>query len=122
MAMILVIDDEAPMRRLIGRILKTRGHVVEEAVDGRQGLELFRQRRPALVISDIVMPVGEGIETIRQIRQEAPDMPILAISGGSNQTLYLRAANNLGASASLEKPFEPDDLVAAVENLLRTPG
>lgn len=119
MAVILVIDDEAPMRRLIGRILKQRGHVVHEAANGRQGLDIFRQLRPALVISDIVMPEGEGIETIRQIRMEAPDTPILAISGGSSPSLYLRAANSLGASASLEKPFKRDDLTMIVESLLR---
>jgi DNA-binding response OmpR family regulator len=103
-------------------LLTRHGHVVHEAADGRQGLKLFRLLRPALVISDIVMPEGEGIETIRQIRQEAPETPILAISGGSYRSLYLRAADSLGASASLEKPFKPDDLVAAVENLLRQPG
>jgi CheY-like chemotaxis protein len=122
MAAILVIDDEAPMRRLIRRLLRREGHVVHEAEDGRQGLKLFRQLRPALVISDIVMPEGEGIETIRQIRQEAPETPILAISGGSFRALYLRAADNLGATASLEKPFKSEDLLAAVEELLRQPG
>jgi CheY-like chemotaxis protein len=118
MAVILVIDDEAAMRRMIGRVLRLHGHVVLDAVDGLQGIKLFRQQRPALVISDIVMPEGEGIETIRQIHKEAPETPILAISGGSNHSLYLRSANRLGASASLEKPFALDDLIAAVESLL----
>ena len=122
MAVILVIDDEAAMRRLIGRVLQPLGHIVHEAADGRAGLELFRRQRPALVISDIVMPDGEGIETIRQMRREAPETPILAISGSVNQSLYLRAATGLGASASLEKPFAPDDLAAAVESLLPSPG
>jgi CheY-like chemotaxis protein len=122
MAVILVIDDEAPMRRLIGRVLTPHGHVVHEAANGRLGIEMFHRLQPALVISDIVMPESEGIETIQQIRSEAPEVPILAISGGSNQSLYLRAATSLGATASLEKPFEPDDLVAAVEKLLRQPG
>jgi two-component system, chemotaxis family, chemotaxis protein CheY len=122
MAVILVIDDEAAMRRLIGRVLKRLGHLVQEAADGREGLELFRRQRPALVISDIVMPDGEGIETIRQIRRESPETPILAISGSANQSLYLRAATGLGASASLQKPFAPEELAAAVEELLRPPG
>src|SRR5579872_2372438 len=103
MAAILLIDDERQMRRLISRILTGAGHAVHEAANGRLGIELFRQVRPALVITDIVMPDMEGIETIRALRADAPSLPILAISGGSHP-VYLRAATELGAMAALEKP------------------
>lgn len=117
MADILIIDDDRQMRRLLIRILKGAGHTVREAENGRLGLEAFRRQRPALVISDIVMPETEGIETIRILREEAPTMPILAISGGSDP-LYLRAATALGATASLDKPFTAPRLTALVAELL----
>jgi CheY-like chemotaxis protein len=118
MADILIIDDDAQMRRLVGRVLKPLGHVVHEAANGKEGLALFRKLRPALVVSDIVMPDTEGIETIRALRQEDATIPILAISGGSAPSLYLRAATNLGASASLEKPFDLERLRVVVAELL----
>jgi CheY-like chemotaxis protein len=118
MAEILVIDDEPQLRKIIVRVLAGAGHTVHQAPDGQHGLEMFRSLRPALVISDIVMPDGEGIETIRQMRKDAPEIPILAMSGASNRLLYLRAAGGLGASALLEKPFTPKDLLAAVNRLL----
>ena len=91
MADILLIDDEAQMRRMIVRVLNAAGHTVREAADGRVGIELFRDAVPALVITDIVMPDMEGIELIRELRRLEPSVPILAISGGG-PALYLRAA------------------------------
>src|ERR1700729_3715662 len=91
---ILVIDDDPRIRRLLVRILTGVGHKVHEAEDGRKGLMLLRQIKPALVITDIFMPEVEGLEAIRTIRDEAPDTPIVAISGEGNLT-YLRAAKGL---------------------------
>src|SRR5207245_1857053 len=101
------------MRLLIARVLRGAGHTVHEAAGGRDGIDLFRQVLPALVITDIVMPDMEGIEMIRELRREAPTIPILAISG-SGQPLYLRAATGLGATESLVKPFRRDELLAVV--------
>jgi DNA-binding response OmpR family regulator len=117
MADILVIDDEAALRRLVARILRAEGHAVREAPNGREGLRLFREARPDLVITDIVMPDQEGIETILELRREEPDFPILAISGGG-EGIYLRMAAGVGATETLAKPFGADELVAAVEKLL----
>jgi len=116
-ANILVIDDEPQMRRMIARVLNGAGHTVRQAADGNEGMALFRQAQPALVITDIVMPDAEGIETIRELRKAAPTLPILAISGGSTP-LYLDAAGKLGASAVLAKPFSNEDLLTTVEALL----
>ena len=117
MAEILVIDDEAQMRRLIARYLNGAGHTVHQAGNGRDGLALFHRVHPVLVITDIVMPDMEGIEMIRELRKEAPATPILAISGGG-PAVYLRAATGMGATAALAKPFSADALLSAVENLL----
>jgi DNA-binding response OmpR family regulator len=122
MADILVIDDEAALRRLVARILKGAGHSVREAENGRVGLQLFRELRPALVITDIVMPDQEGIETILELRRDAPSLPILAISGGGGEGAYLRMATGLGATEALAKPFGADELLAAVAKLLGQKG
>ena len=114
---ILVIDDERQIRRLIARILTDAGHIVHQANDGREGIQLFHQVHPALVITDIFMPEMEGIELIRELHREAPTIPILAISGSSRE-VYLRAATGLGATATLAKPFGADELLSVVESLL----
>jgi DNA-binding NtrC family response regulator len=121
MAGILIIDDDRRIRRLLVRILAGVGHKVHEAEDGRKGLMLLHQIKPSLVITDIFMPEVEGLEIIRTIRNEAPDTPIVAISGEGNLT-YLRAAKGFGAFAALEKPFEVDELLRVVSDLLKTGG
>jgi DNA-binding NtrC family response regulator len=121
MAEILIIADDQQMRRLMSRILDGAGHNVHEAMNGREGLNLFRKLRPMLVITDLVMPDMEGIETIRELHLEAPTVPIIAVSGGSGPN-YLHAATEFGATASLEKPFTPDALLESVKRLLDTAG
>ena len=117
MADILIIDDDRQMRRLLTRILTGAGHTVREAENGRDGVAEFQRQRAVLVISDIVMPDMEGIETILALRRDQADLPIIAISGGSDP-LYLNVAGKLGAAATLEKPFTPDQLLALVGGLL----
>jgi DNA-binding response OmpR family regulator len=122
MAGILVIDDDAQLRRLLGRVLKGAGYTVHEAKSGREGIDLFGRTHPALVITDLVMPDKEGIETIRELRQTAPTVPILAISGSDNHPIYLHAATRLGATEALDKPFGNEELLAIVTRLLKTTG
>ena len=117
MAEILIIDDEPAIRELLIRVLHKAGHTGYEAGSGDEGIELFHQVHPALVITDIVMPDMEGIELIRELRREAPTLQILAISGGG-PPVFLRAATALGATAALEKPFGADQLLPVVEDLL----
>lgn len=90
-----------------------------EAADGRSGMALFSQVIPALVITDIVMPDKEGIETIGELRSKGASIPIPAISGDSSP-LYLKAATELGATASLEKSFSAGGLLSIVAELLDT--
>ena len=121
MGRVLVIDDDPTIRSLVTGILESLGHSLVQAVDGRAGTAIFAKESFDLVVTDIVMPEQEGIETITAIRRVNRTVPILAISGsatvgGSGD--YLRAAAALGASATLQKPFAPDDFVNAVEKLL----
>src|SRR5256886_3615643 len=120
MARILVIDDDVQVRGAVRRILERAGHTVEDVGNGDAGLRATRERPADLIITDIFMPERDGIETIRQLRRESPQVKIIAISGGDRtQTLDLRRdAELLGASRALRKPFELSDLVQAVVELL----
>lgn len=115
---VLVIDDEAGLRMTIRKMLESAGHEVVEAENGRLGLEAYKKQPPDVVVTDIIMPQKEGIETIRDIRAIAPNVRIVAISGGGrNQNMdFLRIAEKLGANATLPKPFRRDELIACVED------
>lgn len=114
---VLVIDDEAPLRLTMRRMLEAAGHEVTEAENGRLGLEAFRRQPTDVVVTDIIMPQKEGIETIRDLRAIAPGVRIIAVSGGGrNQDMnFLRIARKIGADATLPKPFRKETLIACVE-------
>ena len=119
MARILVIDDDDLLRGVIVTTLTQAGHTVYPASDGREGSDLFHAAPTDLVLTDIIMPGREGIETIVQLRQEHPHLPIVAMSGGStNSKFYLNIASRLGASCILAKPFSPDELLSVIASVL----
>jgi CheY-like chemotaxis protein len=121
LALILVIDDEAAIRQMIRRILERAGYSVIEAPGGRAGIKLLRNQPVDLVMTDIIMPDMEGIETILQIRRDFPAIRILAMSGGGAakvSSVYLDAALKLGADAILPKPFRASALCDLVNQLL----
>jgi DNA-binding response OmpR family regulator len=116
---VLVIDDDSAMRSTIRRILERDGHQVSEAENGDKGLKLFRAEGADVVVTDLIMPDKEGIETILDLREEAPDLRILAMSGGDDLgSGRLDDAQALGADAQLAKPFTVDDLRKTVRALL----
>jgi DNA-binding NtrC family response regulator len=120
MAKILVIDDDVVVRETIAEILADGGHQVVSAEDGRRGLRAFRAERPDLVITDIIMPEKEGIQTIMEMRAERPDAKIIAISGGGRigNTDFLKIARQIGAADVIAKPFDPDDFLGCVSRCL----
>jgi CheY-like chemotaxis protein len=119
MANIVVIDDEAGIRKMISRTLETAGHQVIAYEDGRVGLKHIESAPPDLLITDIFMPEMEGLETIRRVRVVRPEMPIIAISGVSIKGMdYLHIAERFGALATLQKPFRPAELISLVDQLL----
>jgi CheY-like chemotaxis protein len=113
---VLVIDDEEQVRTTLGFVLHDLGFTVLTAKNGREGLALAEAVRFDLVITDIVMPDIEGIETIMTLRRRRADLPIVAISGGgrSRGPDYLEMAKGLGADATLAKPFGSDELKDAI--------
>jgi DNA-binding response OmpR family regulator len=117
---ILVIDDDPLIRSLIARVLCDEGYESLVAVNGRQGLKIFDTERPDLIITDIIMPDMEGIETIRELRAINPDVRIIAISGGGRigNVDYLSMAAKFGAREVICKPFELSELTASVERCL----
>ena len=116
MVRILVIDDEALVRATIDAVLSAKGHAVTLATNGRDAMAQLRSAAFDLVITDLIMPEMEGIETIIAIRKELPGLHILAISGGGRMQVgdFLDMAGKLGADAVLRKPFTPDELLDAV--------
>jgi DNA-binding NtrC family response regulator len=118
MGHILVIDDDAAVRSLTAEALRQVGHRVSEATDGKDGLARFRADGADLVITDLVMPVKEGIETIMELHREFPDTKVIAMSGALHSHDYLQLAGKLGALRTLSKPFTIDRLLSAVENAL----
>lgn len=120
MAVILVIDDEPMMRRMLRVMLERAGHTVLEAKDGNKGLAQLARGAPDLVLTDILMPDREGVETIGEIRRLAPDLPVIAMSGGGSigGDLILTIAEKVGATRTLAKPIRQDDLLAAVDAAL----
>jgi CheY-like chemotaxis protein len=120
MLTVLLIEDEPEMRQVLARALGRRYRVVE-AESGDEGLEALRRHRPDLVVTDIIMPDRDGIETIREIQEAAPGTKIIAISGGgfSTSQLFPETARAFGADAVLTKPFPLERLMAEVASLLR---
>jgi len=112
MTSILLIDDNEEFSRLMQIGLERIGHEVTIAFDGDEGLKALRSRSFDIVITDIIMPGREGLETIIEVKRLHPDMPILAISGGgiTGKTAFLEAAKKLGAADALQKPFSIDYL------------
>jgi CheY-like chemotaxis protein len=113
---ILIIDDEEPVRKVLCRLLEDAGYEVVQAESGQQGIQLCRRAPVDLVITDIVMPDGEGLETIRKLRQSYPSLKIFAMSGAgiAMQLDVLNIAGTFGAVRTFEKPFRMSEILDAV--------
>ncbi len=117
-ACILVVEDDHDLRDVLCEVLSKSGYTVEAAAEGRAGLAILRSGAVDLLITDLIMPGVEGIETIVTARKEFPHLPILAISGAGPATTYLALAQKLGANRSLRKPFELEVLLETVRDVL----
>ena len=120
MTRILIIDDEASLRRAMEQALADEQHLVCATEDGRHALELFAAQPFDLVITDILMPAMDGLEIIRALRRMNPTVPIIAVSAGglADAELYLDLARKLGGTAVLTKPFLPAELCEVARRLL----
>ncbi len=123
MPTILLVDDDDLLRDSLHQTLVRAGYAVEDAANGTAALEAYRRRLHDLVITDIVMPDKEGLETITTLCHLNPDVRIIAISGGGigRADDYLVVAKKLGASRVLAKPFSVSEIVTAVAEVLARP-
>lgn len=120
MKRILVIDDEPQLRAMLKRFLEMEGYEVAVAADGREALRLYAGQPADVVITDLIMPEKEGIETIKELKENYPAVKIIAMSGGGRMgpETYLSLAGKLGAQRTFTKPFELRALGDAVRELL----
>jgi DNA-binding NtrC family response regulator len=118
MARILVVDDDLAIREMLHAMLERAGHSVRIATNGREAIAEYQENPVDLIISDIVMPDGDGIEMLMELRRLAPDARIVVMSGGGARfkaTDHFAAAKHLGALETITKPFERDRILEIVE-------
>jgi DNA-binding response OmpR family regulator len=122
MARILIIDDDDTLRGIIAKSLSHAGHEISQANNGRKGVALFRSAPTDLVVTDLVMPEQEGMETIKILHRDFPQTPIIAMSGGlDGSPLYLDLTRRLGARVTLTKPFTLQQLKQVIDGILAQP-
>ena len=128
MKTILIVDDDNQYRGMLLEALDIKRFRLLSASNGSQALKIFREQTPDLVISDIIMPEKDGLEAIKEMKKIAPDVKIIAISGGGigSAELYLDTARKFGADYTFQKPLIVYDLLYAVASLMQelppTPG
>ncbi|HIJ77988.1 MAG: response regulator [Desulfobulbaceae bacterium] len=120
MKKILVIDDESPIRKLLQDVLMSWGYEIVLAGNGKEGVRLYRDSPADLVITDLLMPEQDGVETIVQLCDRFPDVKIIAMSGGGQigPDSYLPIAETLGAKGTLQKPIDLKMLREMVTHVL----
>ena len=118
MAKILIIDDDKVTLMKLKAMLEQAGHDVVEIEDGIYAEQAITNHKPQLVITDIIMPEQEGIDTVMQISEIHPEIPVIAMSGDQLGVNFLELSKSLGAQESLRKPIDKDELLSAVEKLL----
>ena len=120
---ILVIDDDNDVRQLVCRMISDKGNDVLEAANGKEGMQIVKSEpKIDLVITDLIMPEQEGLETIKELKKDFSHIKILAISGGGKIDVqnYLPLARGMGADLALSKPFARQDLLNAIQELMES--
>ena len=128
---VLIVDDELDMRTYLSTLMETSGYKPIVAGDGREGLQLARERRPKLIILDIMMPREGGIQMYRELKTDAnlKDIPVIVVSAIAKKTFF-HSQNLLGSymgiplpepEAYIEKPPEPEELYAMTRKILHAP-
>ena len=116
----LVIDDDEAIRRVCIELLEARGHKTPAAATVREGLRLFGQTRPGIVLLDLKLPDGTGIDVLRELQRQAPGTPVVVVSGRGSVTEAVEAMR-VGATEYIEKPFTRERLFAVLDRILHPP-
>jgi CheY-like chemotaxis protein len=119
MLRILVVDDDDSFRKMMCQTLTEMGYEVMEARNGKEAVQVYELCPSDVVLTDLIMPDTDGIETIREFRRIHSAVKIIAMSGGGwvGTRNYLKAAKLLGADETLTKPFAKEDVAAMIERL-----
>lgn len=117
---ILIIDDEPSIRLMLRKLLEFEGYEVSEASDGNQAIHRYNEKQPDLIITDLIMPEKEGLETMTELFKKNPELKIIAMSGGgrSKPGGYLHTAKLLGAIETFEKPIRKNELIEAIKKVI----
>ena len=120
MARILIIDDEPIIRDVLIETLEREGYETVAASDGNDGIKIHQENPADLIITDLIMPEKEGIETIMELRRDSQDVKIIAMSGGGkiDPNTYLQIAKTVGAVKTLAKPIRIEELLKTVQEVL----
>jgi CheY-like chemotaxis protein len=113
---ILLVDDDDALRTMLKRLLNGIGYAVQEASNGEEAAVVCAQHQPDLVITDLIMPDGEGLELIKHLRGLYKRLKIIAVTGGGRggKANYLFIAQSMGADYTIEKPFSNQDFLSVV--------
>ncbi len=118
MAKILIVDDSRTTRKILKQILETLGHeVVGEAINGEEGIAKHKELSPDLTTMDITMPIVDGIEALKQIRENDPHAKIIMVSAAGQKHKILEAMK-AGAVEFLTKPFEEDEIAERIKSVV----
>ena len=120
MLRVLIMDDEPDTRRFIKETLEAAGYEVVLAADGAEGMQHYESTRIDLAVIDLFMPKREGLETIKELKRQSPDFPIIAMSGDPSALEFLSIAQRLGAEEVLQKPFLPEELLELIGHVLQS--
>jgi CheY-like chemotaxis protein len=120
MASILIIDDDEQVLAMLGQTLEREGYDVVKAFEGEAAVMQYREQPTDLIITDLLMPGQEGLETIIELRREFPDVKIIAMSGGGriNPGHILNLAKGLGAQYTFMKPVDRKELLDAIQEMI----
>ncbi|MBI9075254.1 MAG: response regulator [Desulfatibacillum sp.] len=123
MSRILIIDDDPYIRKMLHKMLVNEGYAVAEARDGKQALEIQAKEPADVIITDIIMPVKGGIETINEFKTHYPNAKIIAMSGGGflDAEDHLSLPKRMGVTHTFTKPVERIKIIEAVRELLEQP-
>ncbi|NWH05143.1 response regulator [Desulfobacter latus] len=116
MPLILIIDDEASILKMFEKFFRLNSYDVITADNGADGIALFHKHHPDVVITDVVMPDKEGLETIRELKSIDSDANIIAVTGGPS--MYLKNARLFGAKETFQKPVDKKELLSTIKNML----
>ena len=120
---ILLVEDDDGLRHVLAMALRRAGFCVRTACDEKSALAAFREHPPAAVVTDLILPAGEGMNAIRAMREAEPGAPIVVISGGGffSSKELCTVAKSFGANAALTKPFRAEALIACLSELIAPP-